>query len=318
MSIPDTKLQYVEGNPPASFKKDYEISLFNSQTYQQLQRQSGWKSYHVVRKDRKKILASVFFFVEEAKAWSPWRAPFGSFELSDKITTQELFDFVSFIEKKLKDQGVRQVSIKSYPEQYHSSHHSLISVVLFNHGYKIINAELGACIDVNEMSLASKMDSWEKRKLNQGIKEGLMFNYLDSKKLKQVYDFILECRQAKGYILSMTWEELQNTVKNLKHSFKLFGVFLKGELVAASISVRINNRVLYNFYSAHHPQYNRISPVVFLINSMYKWCYDHKMNLLDLGTSAMGGIPNFPLIDFKLRLGAHPAMKLTFEKRLKS
>jgi len=237
--------------------------------------------------------------------------------LSDKITTQELYDFVSFIEKKLKDQGVSQVIIKNYPQHYHSRHHSLISVVLFNQGYKIVNAELGACIEVDEKSLVTKMDSWEKRKLNQCIKEGLTFSCLNANNLKQVYDFILECRQAKGYALSMSGEELHNTVKNLKDSFKLFGVFLKDELVAASISIRVNNRVLYNFYSAHHHRYDGISPVVFLINSMYSWCNDHKIKLLDLGTSAMGGIPNFPLIDFKLRLGAEPAMKLTFEKRLK-
>jgi hypothetical protein len=53
-----------------------------------------------------------------------------------------------------------------------------------------------------------------------------------------------------------------------------------------------------------------------LIEGMYGWCQQQGIKLLDLGTSALDSQPNFSLLDFKLRLGAHPTAKLTFVKDL--
>jgi hypothetical protein len=38
--------------------------------------------------------------------------------------------------------------------------------------------------------------------------------------------------------------------------------------------------------------------------------------MLDLGTSATDQVPNFKLLDFKMRLGAQPTTKFIFEKML--
>jgi hypothetical protein len=56
--------------------------------------------------------------------------------------------------------------------------------------------------------------------------------------------------------------------------------------------------------------------MVLLMNHIYKFCRSHQVELLDLGTSAINGQPNFRVLDFKLRLGAAPSMKLSFDKDL--
>jgi predicted N-acyltransferase len=192
----------------------------------------------------------------------------------------------------------------------------MLTVLLFNHQYAVCNGELGALLKVNELSFEEKIDKWEKRKYKQAIKVNLKFTSIPNKKLKEVYQFISNCRKERGHDLSMSFDELNLTVSKLKDSFFCFGAYLDGKMVAASISIRESKSTFYNFYSAHNKESDSLSPMVFLIGELYTYCKKNKIHFLDLGTSALGGTPNFSLIDFKLRLGAIPSMKLTFEKEL--
>lgn len=310
-------IEFVDGNVSTSYLADYRISLFNSRPHRSLQSKAKWIEFHLIHTERKKILASIFFCVSDSMASSPASAPFGSFELSQSVSAEHLFEFIGFIEHGLRSRKVKQIRIKNYPEAYHPRLHNLVTVLLYNHGYQVDNAELGACIPVDDTNLESKMDRWEKRKLRQALNAGLSFKTLPIGQIDEVYDFILACREERGQSLSMTKTQLKRVVKKLPKEFYLFGVYETNTIVAASISIRVNKDVVYNFYSAHTKSSDHLSPVVFLLSNLYGWAFSHKFSLIDLGTSALGGAPNFPLIDFKLRLGASPSMKLTFEKTLK-
>lgn len=306
----------IEGSFPKGFEIDYDPFVFNTEAHRKLQSAKGWHSFHLVRKDKKKILASIHFCVKDGLALSPASAPFGSLELSPTITTSQLFEFIGFCEKKLIDFGVERIEIKSYPEQYNISQHNTLTVLFFNHQFSIKNAELGACIKIEDRSFNEIIDSWENRKLRQAIKSGLKFKSIKNSEMDKIYDFILSCRLERGQGLSMTLKDLNKTFKKLNSHFILFGVYQHDELVAAAITIKVNTKILYNFYSAHSKTSEKLSPIVLLIDGIYSWCVKHHIDLLDMGTSALGGRPNFSLIDFKLRLGAIPSMKLTFEKEL--
>lgn len=308
--------EFIEGSSPKGFQLAYEPSLYNSDVHRSLQSKNKWHSFHIIRRDKKKVLASIHFCILEGIAKSPISAPFGSFDLSNSVPPSQLFEFINFYEKRLVDSGARKIVIKNFPEAYHSRQHSILSVLFINHKYSVNDTELGAILSVDEVPLVDKLDPWERRKLRQAAKEGLTFRIISNKNLKDTFQFILDCRKERDQSLSMSYVELGKTVKKLDKSFICFGVYRNKELVAASISIKESRTTLYNFYSAHSRDSDALSPIVFLINQMYGWCSLHKIKLLDLGTSALGGIPNFPLIDFKLRLGAVPAMKLTFEKNL--
>ncbi len=311
------KYQFIEGEIPSGYKIDYDPSLFNTPLHRKIQSENNWHSYHIIRKDKKKIIGSVHFCLKDHVALSPFRAPYGSIELTNTITTLQLFEFIGFYERHLLKKGITKIVIKNYPEIYNTSQHNSVSVLLLNYKYSISNAELGACIKINDAPFIDRIDLWEKRKLKQSQKAKLTFSSISLNKLKDTYQFIFKCRKERGQSLSMSCEDLSHTVNFMKSNFICFGVYQQEELIAASISIKVNKKVLYNFYSAHSKKADALSPVVFLINGIYSWCVGHKVELLDLGTSAWGGKPNFSLIDFKMRLGAEPSMKLTFEKKLK-
>jgi hypothetical protein len=307
-------ITFHSGFPPKGFKPDFESFLFNTRTHRQLQKKSGWKEYHLLNHSNK-ILASVFFNLQGAVASTPLKAPFGSYQVSEKIKPKDLFQFVKTVEKELLSEGVQQIDCIGPPELY-SPTQSLITSTLVSLQYQIIEAAPGCCIAVNEFSLADKMGSDKKAKLKLAVKENLTYQEIPSRRLNTVYRFIESCRKERDQTLSMTLAQLKKIVHALPHVFHLAGVYSENRLAAASICIRINGKILYTFYSGHASRYNKLSPLVFLLSQLYDWCSMNNMKLLDMGTSSLDGKPNFPLLDFKLRVGGILTPKFRFQKAL--
>lgn len=281
-----------------------------------LQAVEGWHSFHALNEKHRIVVAAVHFHLAQGDARSPLKSPFGSIELAPGVSPLIVFRFLEFVESRLKSRGAGRVHIKHYPSDYNSAESALIHTFLINLGYSVADAEVGAVITVSDGPFEHTLDGWERRKLRQAAASGLQGRELPRSELKTVYEFIYACREHKGFGLSMSLPEIQDAVRTFEKEFILFGVFQEDHLVAASIAIRVKPKILYNFYSAHAPEYDSLSPVVFLIDRLYAYCRQHGISLLDLGTSAIDGKPNFGLLDFKLRLGARPTTKFTFEKNL--
>lgn len=152
--------------------------------------------------------------------------------------------------------------------------------------------------------------------MRQAREAGLQLKKIDLSNLTDVYLFIFGCQKQRGYSLSMTLSALNRTVEHFSDRFVIFGIYEGEKLIAASIAIHVKRNVLYNFYCTHLMEYNHLSPVVMLLEGLYSYGRNHYVRMLDLGTSAVNGKPNFGLLDFKLRMGAQPTMKLTFEKTI--
>lgn len=308
--------KFIEGSLPEGFRCDFDPYLFNAPQNLKIQSLEGWHSFYALRTEKKVARARVHFHIHDGVALSPYKNPFGSFEFSESFEPRELFEFIKWTETQLKQKGVRRIEIKSYPQLYHSSCSAVLSTLLLNLDYRVMNAELSACIHVNPNTLYEVMSSWEKRKSGQIKRTALRFGTVPVTKIKEVFDFISSCREERRQKLSMTYPQMKTVCDNFPDHFLLFGVYDNNALAAASISILINKTILYNFYSAHAKQYDTLSPVVRLMEGIYEYCQMDKIRLIDLGTSALHGRPNFSLLDFKLNLGAAPTQKLTFEKNL--
>lgn len=306
---------FHQGEIPKGFKVDFEPSLFNVSRHR-LTQGVNWLSFHAVQKEKKRVFASAHFYVDQHIASSPFRAPFGSIDFSDLLPIQDLFDFYSQIEKRLKEAGVKKIRIKNPPDGHEDQKAAVRNTLLINEGFSIVNAELSSLIHLNSLGFEDKIETWEKRKLNQARKAGLRFHELPLTSLDNIYTFIASCRAERNQSLSMPVDELNKMCNACKHDVFIFGVLRGDELAAASISIRINKNILYNFYSAHPKKFDAVSPVVLLMRGMYAWSYKRDYRLIDLGTSARHGKPNFGLLDFKMRIGAVLSTKLTFEKDL--
>jgi Acetyltransferase (GNAT) domain len=306
---------FYEGTAPVGFEFDYEVSLFNLPEHRLIQSPDGWVSYHILQKRKKLIVAGIHFHIVNRIASSPCRSPFGSVEASAKIEPVTLFTFLEFLESSLIAKGVQKIIIKAPPAIYNYDTQVLLHTFLLNLKYTIAHAEAGAVLMVDK-PLDTLLQKWEKRKVRQAEENSLSLKYHSIKDLALLYDFIFACRKKKGYASSMTFGEIQKVVSVFPERFLLTSVYHEGKIVAASISIQSNSQVLYHFYSDHIRPLSDVNPTIFLIKGLYEYALRNKIALLDLGTSSLEGYPNFGLLNFKLRLGATPTPKLTFEKTL--
>lgn len=307
--------RFHRGAVPVEYQLDYEQFLFNTLQHRLLQANEGWMEFHLLQPDKKKVLASIFFHVSDGVAKSPARAPFGGLQASKSIDHQLLFHFMGDVNDALHSEGANEIEIVAPAEMY-SALQPFISISLINQGFQIVQAEPGACIVVDETPLREKMSKDKRSRLQQCIKAGLSFKSIELDKLSEVYNFISGCRAHQNRRLSMTLSELSKTVRALSNSFFLVGVFDGSKMISACVCVRVSSNIVYTFYSAHDAEYDAISPRIFLLANLYVWCREHQVTLLDLGTSAVNGKPNFPLLDFKLRAGATLTPKYKFLKAL--
>ncbi len=301
---------------PANHGRAYLQTLFHLPDHLALQKKAGWKSFYVLHDKSRILFAEVHFCVNAPLASSPLRAPFGSFLFSDNLPPEVLYNFILFAEDELKKDFVSNIFIKLPPAVYFPGQHHVLMPVLLTLQYTIQQAEISSVIDVTEKPFTEIIDAWEKRKIRQAREAELVSRIVHTDNLEMVYEFIFSCRQQKGYSLSMTYPEVKALTEKFPDRIVLMGVFDQDNLVAAAITIRVTDQVLYNFYSDHQAGYDHLSPAVMLIESAYGYCQHHRLGLLDLGTSSLDSKLNFTLLDFKSRLGGKPSPKYQLSKTI--
>lgn len=290
-----------------------DLSLFNRPRHLLLQNPAGWRTFQIRNEKKSRTDGVLHFHVADGIAQSPFHGPFGSLDFSDGLPGEVLYSFLEYVMRALSLSDTRRVVIKSPPVYSHRE--VLLHVFLLNLGFHISVAEVGSLLETG--SFTSNAATWEKRKLRQARESGLRFKLLAVEDLEVVYRFIEMCRGERQQSLSMQWEELARVVEVFPEDFVLAGIYDQESLAAASISIRVRSHVLYNFYSGHRKSLDPLSPVVMLMEGLHEYCIENHIAVLDLGTSALGGVPNFPLLGFKERLGGRPSGKYTFEKILR-
>jgi len=310
-----SKYTFLEGSVAPNFKIVFESFLYNDYRHRHSQSVDNWKTFSLLDEQAQQVVAQIHFNISDSIASSPCKAPFGSIQFSD-LEPETLLFFLIETEQKLKSIGVRKILIKDTAHQYRPGQSTLLSVLLLNSGFEIINAEVNSAIVVDDINFENKISHAEIKRLKRSRQEQLVFQVLSMEKLDEVHSFIQSCREERGMSLSLTLLQLKNIFKSCPDDFVLFGIFQGDKLIAASISVKVNERILYDFYHAHPKSFDQLSPVVALVNGIYGYCQQNKFELLDLGTSAVDKKINFSLLNFKTQLGGQPSLKLTFEKDL--
>lgn len=309
---------FTTGDLPADYRCNHRTSVFNGAAYRELQSQTGWHSYHILDSDHAKVKGSAHFIVEGGSAKCPLKAPFGSVDVSEDISSDLFVKFLDYIEDQLLHLGVSKIVIKLAPELYDPERLVVASNFFLTHHYDIRDAEVGAIIPVTERNFNEIIHPRKKRKLQQSRGDGLSFLLLGADSLSSVYDFIAARRQPKKYSLSISRDDLLRTVQRMPKQYPLFAVFHQGEMVAASVTIKVYDNILYHFISDHVRKIGPLSPALVLMEGIYDYCRAENIRLLDLGTSTVDGVPNFKLVKFKTELGAKISHKFTFEKSLSS
>jgi hypothetical protein len=241
------------------------------------------------------------------------KSPFGSFVITLRTTKNKLSSLVEKIEAWCKQEGIANLLIRSFPEVYEPEQNALIKETLMRSGFIIKYEDITQVIPVTEGSM--NLNTHKKRRLRQAESLDFSFQEIALSHLEEAYSLIVESRENKGYPVTMTFKDLAAMFKLFPQDYLLFGVFDKNKLIATSVCIKMNDKILYCFYLGDALAFRPHSPITLLINGIYEYCQANNFKMLDLGISTDKGMLNKGLYAFKKTFGAFDSLKLTFLKQ---
>ena len=270
--------------------------------------------FYAHRDDR--ILAHTAFLVKEGVAHSPLRLPFAGLEYNQKLDDGALRAILSEVEWRLKAKNVAEINYHQPPNSYQSD--VSLNKAFESLGYGILQERLFHGIRVNEHDLIDRMHKMEQRKFNMFC-NGAEFKALVGDDAIQAIKWIEKNRRLAKKPASMSWEDLKDAKALKPEAYLVFGVFMDGQMLSATVLVRANRQSVYHFLPTSlvgAEKFKKYSPMVFLVNGLYGWCQENGVELLDFGTLYVDGTLKVSLVQFKEHLGGEESRALSWRKEI--
>ncbi len=247
----------------------------------------------------------------------PYSAPFSMFETIGDVQIEEIEEAVDLLEQWCLDEGVEEILFRIPPPFYDVTFigklHNVLQRKKFDIEYSDLNYQFYIA---DERQYMDSLKRNARKNLNTALKcayELIHCEAMDEKKL--AYDIIKENREAKGYPLRMTWEEVSTTSHQLWHDF--FLLQLDGEYVASAVVFGVTQEVYQVIYWGDKPGYEKSRPMNYLAFRLYQYYLQKGVNVLDIGPSTEEGVPNYGLCSFKESIGCAVSIKNTYRKELR-
>ncbi|GEM_PF-1148183 len=295
------------------------VPLFQRECFTMLHRDVSIRALVVRIYDGKGEHAGIFSCHEqEAGAWvSPGRGSFGGIYLREGARTLELLEAIfDAIESHILSVGGGRLQLALAAQAHDQGWDAIVMNVLMRRGYQISCHDLSYARTILSEPFAALVSRGNLKNIRRAARRGYHFSELDDSDLGLVYGIIERNRARRGFPMTMTLAAMQMGSDTIPDHFRLFGVEVGKNLVAAAVCVPINRSVLYVFYWAEIEGVENPSPIPTLAEGLYDYGRREGFCLLDVGTSTVRGVPNLGLIRFKESLGFRPSLKLVMAANL--
>ncbi|GJM27984.1 MAG: hypothetical protein DHS20C17_06190 [Cyclobacteriaceae bacterium] len=300
---------FLTGTVDKSYQYRYHQCLYHQEAYRNCQPEREDFCFWWGRSGSNEIHGTMYLYRESNKAISQLFAPFGGFD-GVKLSVENANEFILAVIRSLCDQGIEHMEIRQPPACYGTQ---VWDEVLLNLGFKVKYLE-NHHLSISNVPFSTGLHPMERRKLSKSGK--FKFEVNSIKSLPDIYNHIKSCRDERHQRLSMDYEQLSRVVKELPNHFLLCCVKYQNQIAASAIIIKVNPYCWYQFYPAHSSEFNKESPMVFLLSRLYDYAQSQGVRVLDLGTSELNGKPLEGLIKFKSRVGGKPGRKAIYTKAL--
>lgn len=295
---------------------NFQRLFFNEREH--LQNQGGERllTFYWQNSDSQAIEARLSIIIQNTMAYSPLRATFGGVEFSEEISAEDLFQF---LEESTLHIEVGTLKINSYPERYlPPTQIQKLENCLFKLGFEIGVIEQNYEIAITQKSFYETVTTTRaKQLLKKSIQKGFSFQEILEPNFSEIHAFIARSRERKNRPMTINLEQFENHFTLFPKNFQVFSVMDSDRVIAAGITIKISNEIIYTFYLADDEAYLKDSPTIFLLSGIYEYFQQQNYSILDLGIATAKGILNEGLANFKYSLGGLLSLKKTYIKSLK-
>jgi hypothetical protein len=238
------------------------------------------------------------------------KSPFGGFTNNSLTESQRNAVCEEFL-RWAKNNKINSITIRAFPQIYNTEESNSISFVLEKNGFKVLYKDITQVCVVDSKAMPINND--RRRRLRTSESMGFNFKKLPIKFLTEAHSLFEQSRNNKGYPITMSLQDFERSFTMFRDRYLLFGVFDKNKMIAATVAILVNEKLLYCFFIGDHLEYRTFSPVTILITGVYGFAQENKIELIDLGISTDKGILNEGLYQFKKTLGAIDSVKNTYQ-----
>lgn len=253
----------------------------------------------------------IHFTKKEDELISLDKSSFGGFITNQNTKREDLTDTVTESINWSRANGITSIIVKLFPDRYHPETSTISNEILVSFGFKVLYNDVAQVIDVTEEPLS--LNIHRRRRLKQCIDAGYRFKQLELDRIDEAYPLFVQSREQKGYPLTMSLSDFQESFKKFPNDYLLFGVYDHNAIIATCVCVIVSSDILYTFFIGDNILYRKASPVTQLINGVYEFAKSAYFRMVDLGISTDKGILNPGLHSFKKSLGAHDVYKNTYQ-----
>lgn len=288
------------------------IPVFSKLEFLELNRDKVDKIHFLAGKDKKiRILLAIG---EKDGEWrAPFSAPFSNIIIVKKDTSIEyLWEFITLLVSYVKTNNGKLISIYMPADIYGAQDNSRIYNALLGNGFNIEYVDVNYSFDLDSFDL----DGYEqlmhynaRKNLRIAMSCDNRFIRCETQKEKEeAYDIIKINREARGFPLRMTKEQVMATIEVVNHDF--FLVKNNETTIASAIVYRLTSKIAQVVYWGDVPGVGQYKPINFMSYNLVKYYKELGYQILDIGISTENGIPNYGLCNFKESLGCIPSTKI--------
>lgn len=297
-----------------SIETSFDLFLYNSTTHIKTQDDRIINTFSLYRHNNPSAIAIIRLVNTFESDWkSPPRAPFGSIQCCTSCNKDEISFFLECIASYILSKGGRNLIIKHYAPCYLLGNTDLIAQYYNAYALVPIDIQLNHHIPVDAKLFPEMIKPAEKRRLKKCISAEFLSGMDNHLTPESIYAFLVDCRLKKQYELSLSKDQLSELLKTFPTEALVFTVKDQNRIIALSVVIRVNRKIIYNFLTDSLPEYHIYSPAVLLTQSIYHYCQQEKIAILDLGTSVDHcGREKAGLVRFKENIGGVQGKKTTY------
>ncbi len=253
---------------------------------------------------------------------TPFSAPYSYPVAIIDDSKQETIDIaLEVFEEYCTKQNIESIRFIFPPLFYDEHQLSGWVSAFFRRGYGVLNLDLNYSLNLKKLNVDEeaygKLITQKGRKgLRRARKSGLeIFRCETEEDYKEAYRIVQIGHSAKGFPVRMSYEQLSDTLKLVRHD--AFIVRKDGIGIVAEFLYIINDKIVQGIYTGTHPEYMECNGMNLLTYYTIKYYGEQGYEVLDKAIASEDSIPNYGLCNFKESVGCERSLKFTFRKDLK-
>ncbi|HSL90487.1 MAG TPA: GNAT family N-acetyltransferase [Ignavibacteriaceae bacterium] len=257
----------------------------------------------IIERDGKKILAS-----------HPG-ASYGSFVYPSDLNFREAHDLVEYLMEYAKEKKADKIQLTLAPIIYQTKYSNYIDFALVRNGFTYLKREVSSIVqlDFNPNELLNTYRAEARTATKKALKKGV--EIVETDRFDEYYEILKKNLKLRhGVNPAHTLDELKKLKNMFSDEIRLWGAFLKDELIAGVCNFSVNRNVVLAFYISHDEAYQEYRPVNLLFYEIMKRYQTEGYKFLDFGIFTVIMEPNWGLGRFKENFGARGIFRDTFVK----